>query len=263
MDYFVQWCLVCERKIEHNGLYCSPQCLRRDFILRQPGDQQLPTPLAANKTPRQESTPPVSPAYLSDLPTPVLLSSGGGSSRRPSVLYPVFEDMVSEEHGATLGRPPGAPVDLAALSRAAARLACPASSSPTELTKRVNLTTWPTRLRPHPSPGLAPAARGVASPPISPLPPTTVATDSAAAGPVAPPALVSASAPPSSGLGISGLPTTWAPTLSSSAGILPDWNQQPQLLPHQTQGFVAAPASADSPSSFPALLRRSTRGNRL
>ncbi|KAI9349304.1 hypothetical protein DFJ73DRAFT_777082 [Zopfochytrium polystomum] len=34
MDYFVQWCIVCERKIDHQGLYCSPQCLRRDFILR-------------------------------------------------------------------------------------------------------------------------------------------------------------------------------------------------------------------------------------
>ncbi|KAJ3026015.1 UNVERIFIED_CONTAM: hypothetical protein HDU68_006350 [Siphonaria sp. JEL0065] len=33
MDYMVQWCLVCERKLEHQGLYCSPKCLKQDFVL--------------------------------------------------------------------------------------------------------------------------------------------------------------------------------------------------------------------------------------
>ncbi|KAI9332033.1 hypothetical protein DFJ73DRAFT_897803 [Zopfochytrium polystomum] len=31
MDYFMQWCLACDRRIDHDGLYCSPECLRSDF----------------------------------------------------------------------------------------------------------------------------------------------------------------------------------------------------------------------------------------
>ncbi|ORY39536.1 hypothetical protein BCR33DRAFT_390728 [Rhizoclosmatium globosum] len=33
MDYLMQWCLVCERKLDHGGLYCSSACLRSDFLL--------------------------------------------------------------------------------------------------------------------------------------------------------------------------------------------------------------------------------------
>ncbi|KAI8612148.1 hypothetical protein BC830DRAFT_596216 [Chytriomyces sp. MP71] len=31
MEYLMQWCLVCERRLEHQGLYCSPACLSLDF----------------------------------------------------------------------------------------------------------------------------------------------------------------------------------------------------------------------------------------
>ncbi|KAJ3390468.1 hypothetical protein HDU84_007469 [Entophlyctis sp. JEL0112] len=66
MDYHMRWCLVCERQIEvgcarpgspvpaspHEGLYCSPACLRADFRIRQPPKSATPT--------RARGLPPIS-----------------------------------------------------------------------------------------------------------------------------------------------------------------------------------------------------------
>ncbi|KAI8841630.1 hypothetical protein BJ741DRAFT_594746 [Chytriomyces cf. hyalinus JEL632] len=32
MELFTNWCLICERKLEHDGIYCSIKCLKTDFI---------------------------------------------------------------------------------------------------------------------------------------------------------------------------------------------------------------------------------------
>ncbi|TPX65913.1 hypothetical protein CcCBS67573_g07977 [Chytriomyces confervae] len=32
MEHFTNWCLICERKLEHDGIYCSIKCLKTDFI---------------------------------------------------------------------------------------------------------------------------------------------------------------------------------------------------------------------------------------
>ncbi|KAI8621325.1 hypothetical protein BC830DRAFT_1094568 [Chytriomyces sp. MP71] len=32
MDHFTQWCLICERKLPYEGIYCSLHCLKQDFI---------------------------------------------------------------------------------------------------------------------------------------------------------------------------------------------------------------------------------------
>ncbi|KAI8613093.1 hypothetical protein BC830DRAFT_1133847 [Chytriomyces sp. MP71] len=32
MDHFTEWCLICERKLPSEGIYCSLNCLKQDFI---------------------------------------------------------------------------------------------------------------------------------------------------------------------------------------------------------------------------------------
>ncbi|KAJ3281046.1 hypothetical protein HDU79_011113 [Rhizoclosmatium sp. JEL0117] len=36
MEDFVQWCLICEKKLTHDGMYCSMNCLRTDFGIISP-----------------------------------------------------------------------------------------------------------------------------------------------------------------------------------------------------------------------------------
>ncbi|KAI9343131.1 hypothetical protein BDR26DRAFT_858603 [Obelidium mucronatum] len=49
MDYMVQWCLVCERRLEHQGLYCSPKCLKADFVLTPLASELGGEALGANR----------------------------------------------------------------------------------------------------------------------------------------------------------------------------------------------------------------------
>ncbi|KAI8831902.1 hypothetical protein BJ741DRAFT_615642 [Chytriomyces cf. hyalinus JEL632] len=51
MEYMIQWCLVCERRLEHQGLYCSPECLSKDFVVMGV-EQKLPARTSAAKTNR-------------------------------------------------------------------------------------------------------------------------------------------------------------------------------------------------------------------
>ncbi|KAJ3238530.1 hypothetical protein HDU81_007626 [Chytriomyces hyalinus] len=46
MEYMIQWCLVCERRLEHQGLYCSPECLSKDFVVMGV-EQKLPARASA------------------------------------------------------------------------------------------------------------------------------------------------------------------------------------------------------------------------
>ncbi|KAJ3226468.1 hypothetical protein HDU81_007278 [Chytriomyces hyalinus] len=32
MEHFTNWCLVCERQLQHEAIYCSVNCLKHDFI---------------------------------------------------------------------------------------------------------------------------------------------------------------------------------------------------------------------------------------
>ncbi|KAI8850978.1 hypothetical protein BC829DRAFT_388189 [Chytridium lagenaria] len=68
MEYHVQWCLVCEKRIEHQGLYCSPRCLRVDFMVRPP-----------NHVPSTSSTS--SPDRLMAIPFDTIEHCGMSNSR--------------------------------------------------------------------------------------------------------------------------------------------------------------------------------------
>ncbi|ORY44305.1 hypothetical protein BCR33DRAFT_716874 [Rhizoclosmatium globosum] len=78
MEDFVQWCLICEKKLTHDGMYCSMNCLRTDFGIispTAPSKNQHRDHLVLESLPSSEDICPPSPS----------LSVTSASSRRSSI----------------------------------------------------------------------------------------------------------------------------------------------------------------------------------
>ncbi|KAI8615687.1 hypothetical protein BC830DRAFT_1121381 [Chytriomyces sp. MP71] len=98
MEAFTQWCLVCERKLVHDAVYCSLECLKTDFVGATSGPAS-PAAVRSGCPCHQPQSCPPSPtpshsSLISDSNSESSesgLSGCGSSSRSESAVSPLFE----------------------------------------------------------------------------------------------------------------------------------------------------------------------------